>query len=321
MSRLQLGWQRCYISHYDLDGMQVSHCGGKSLSKDPKSASCFRTISLITSNMFAASCRIWPMASAWRSACALDSSTAAVVLGAVAASVLAPALSALTTAGALGAGGSALEEAFAGAPFLASWTPCDEPSPTTSTLFGHFFKNVTTSVSPACCKLNGTFHRALNSSSNSLSRSGPLGGLSFARFCSSLTMPCTSILPSSKLSSAPFFFSPAPSLTAGDLAFSAAAVDAVAEPVTSGSRGGVALALACLSFNRSRYVASASSKASLVRLGVAISTTICPPSFPGATDRMCGIRFSVPTKPCSPTTKNFPIGHSNPKCLRYCSLS
>mmetsp|Transcript_23514 Transcript_23514/g.58541 ORF Transcript_23514/g.58541 Transcript_23514/m.58541 type:complete len:215 (-) Transcript_23514:136-780(-) len=73
------------------------------------------------------------------------------------------------------------------AAFLASPTSVWPPSVVTSTLFGHLLRKVTVSVSPACCRLKGTFHKALNSASRSLIASGPLP--SFCRFCRTRTIP------------------------------------------------------------------------------------------------------------------------------------
>mmetsp|Transcript_74550 Transcript_74550/g.207149 ORF Transcript_74550/g.207149 Transcript_74550/m.207149 type:complete len:260 (-) Transcript_74550:1516-2295(-) len=97
--------------------------------------------------------------------------------------------------------------AFAAA-FLASCTTCTLLLVTTSTLLGHFCKNTSMSVSPACAKLKGTFHSALNSSSMLAIGSGPLP--SFCRFVSTRTIPWISIFDRVSKSSAVrgFFASP-----------------------------------------------------------------------------------------------------------------
>mmetsp|Transcript_67528 Transcript_67528/g.162107 ORF Transcript_67528/g.162107 Transcript_67528/m.162107 type:complete len:272 (-) Transcript_67528:383-1198(-) len=90
------------------------------------------------------------------------------------------------------AAGSGVPAALAA--FFGSVTIQDEPSLSfcSSTLWDHFCKKLTASVSPHCFKLKGTFHCALNSSSSSESGSPSLPCCS--RVCNIFTMPCTIIL-------------------------------------------------------------------------------------------------------------------------------
>mmetsp|Transcript_29162 Transcript_29162/g.77048 ORF Transcript_29162/g.77048 Transcript_29162/m.77048 type:complete len:218 (-) Transcript_29162:173-826(-) len=209
---------------------------------------------------------------------------------------------------------------------------CSPSSVHSSTLLGHFCKNVAASCSPTWFKLNGTFQSARNSPSNSWSGRGPFPA--FDRFCSTRTTACTNIFArvstssnlarftsppagASLVSSAPRFTDSATDGTAAASALGATTVPGVAPATVAfgvAAREALPFAFDCADrafafaaafflTSSLRYAKSACISCSLVlSAGCEGFAEVVPPSCTNVT--MCGMRLRVAAKPPSPTTRN-----------------